>query len=276
MAKKIVTIAGIKYEIDTEDSSYKRRLTPEFTTKEAIKQSIGKAETFLKYLTPGLNTVAFAKDADRSANEAYQHYKNGEYRQAAADAAYTVGNVLSGAASLAPFASAVLKPRPVKISTASEPTINSLTAKSSNELVDMARAGNPEAQKLLQQYGLQWEQKPIYRYIGESEIDELLYNEGRIAGRTSAGVDVTTSTTPSTGMSTQYRVKFRPTHDFSKQGSRAVIKNQALGDGYIRGGYDISDVAAIETIDPTTGQYKLYWQPEFKNGGIVNYFDYFR
>jgi hypothetical protein len=37
MAKRIVTIAGIKYELDTEDPSYKRRLTPEFTTKEAIK-----------------------------------------------------------------------------------------------------------------------------------------------------------------------------------------------------------------------------------------------
>jgi hypothetical protein len=76
-------------------------------------------------------------------------------------------------------------------------------------------------------------------------------------------------------MSTQYRVEFRPTLDFSKQG-RAVMKNQALGDGYIRGGYDISDVAAIEALDPTTGQYKLYWQPEFKHGGSLNYFHYFK
>jgi hypothetical protein len=108
-------------------------------------------------MTPGMSTVAFAKDADRSANEAYNHFKNKEYRQAAADAAYTVGNVLSGVASLAPFASAILKPRPVKISTtpkpttngtskvAPSPTANSLAAKSSDELVDMARAGNPEA-----------------------------------------------------------------------------------------------------------------------------------
>lgn len=293
MAKRIVTIAGIKYELDTEDPSYKRRLTPEFTTKEAIKQSIGRAENFLKYLTPGLSTVAFAKDADASAHKAYNHFKNKEYRQGAADVAHTVGNLFFGAASLSPFVSAVLKPTPTKLTAppagatkavsttpkAPAATTSTATAKSADELVDLARAGNVEAQQQLTQYGINWEQKPLHRFVSERELNRLLYDEALIPGRTSAGVDVTTNSMPSTGVSMDYRVTFKPVHDFSKTGAggnRAILKNAQLGDGYLRGGYTLEDVAEIWEYNPATGQYRLYWQPEFKNGGTLNYFDYFK
>jgi hypothetical protein len=37
MNKKVITIGGVKWEVDDEDPSYKKRITPEFTTIEAMK-----------------------------------------------------------------------------------------------------------------------------------------------------------------------------------------------------------------------------------------------
>ena len=121
MSKKLVTISGIQYELDTEDPSYKKRITPEPSLKQDVKQAWDKTKEiakyiaspeFLKYSGPGVNTVAFAKDANQNVKEAFQHLKAGEYRQAAADASYTIGNILSGAASLAPFSGLAVKPNP--------------------------------------------------------------------------------------------------------------------------------------------------------------------
>lgn len=120
MAKKIITIAGIQYEVDDADPNYKKRITPEPSLKQDVKQAWDKTKEiakyiaspeFLKYLVPGVNTVAFAKDADQNVKEAFQHLKAGEYRQAGADTSYAIGNILSGVASLAPFVGHVLKPR---------------------------------------------------------------------------------------------------------------------------------------------------------------------
>lgn len=121
MAKKIITISGIQYEVDDVDPNYKKRLTPESSLKSDVVNATRKAKEiakfiaspeFVKYMMPGVNTVAFAQDASTNVNEAFQHLKAGEYRQAAADASYTIGNILSGAASLAPFSGLAVKPNP--------------------------------------------------------------------------------------------------------------------------------------------------------------------
>lgn len=121
MAKKIITISGIQYEVDDADPNYKKRVTPEPSLKSDVVNATRKAKEiakfiaspeFVKYMMPGVNTVAFAQDASTNVNEAFQHLKAGEYRQAAADASYTIGNILSGAASLAPFSGLVIKPNP--------------------------------------------------------------------------------------------------------------------------------------------------------------------
>lgn len=121
MAKKIITISGIQYEVDDVNPNYKKRITPEPTLKSDAVNAARRAKEiakfiaspeFVKYMIPGVNTVAFAQDASTNVNEAFQHLKAGEYRQAAADASYTIGNILSGAASLAPFSGLVIKPNP--------------------------------------------------------------------------------------------------------------------------------------------------------------------
>lgn len=121
MAKKIITISGIQYEVDDADPNYKKRLTPESSLKSDVVNATRKAKEiakfiaspeFVKYMIPGVNTVAFAQDASTNVNEAFQHLKAGEYWQAAADASYTIGNILSGAASLAPFSGLAVKPNP--------------------------------------------------------------------------------------------------------------------------------------------------------------------
>lgn len=121
MAKKIITISGIQYEVDDANPNYKKRLTPESSLKSDVVNATRKAKEiakfiaspeFVKYMIPGVNTVAFAQDASTNVNEAFQHLKAGEYWQAAADASYTIGNILSGAASLAPFSGLAVKPNP--------------------------------------------------------------------------------------------------------------------------------------------------------------------
>lgn len=121
MAKKIITISGIQYEVDDANPNYKKRITPELTLKSDAVNAARKAKEiakfiaspeFVKYMMPGVNTVAFAQDASTNVNEAFQHLKAGEYQQAAADASYTIGNILSGAASLAPFSGLAGKPNP--------------------------------------------------------------------------------------------------------------------------------------------------------------------
>lgn len=121
MAKKIITISGIQYEVDDSNPNYKKRITPEPSLKSDAVNAARKAKEiakfiaspeFVKYMMPGINTVAFAQDASTNVNDAFQHLKAGEYRQAAADASYTIGNILSGAASLAPFSGLAVKPNP--------------------------------------------------------------------------------------------------------------------------------------------------------------------
>ena len=121
MAKKIITISGIQYEVDDSNPNYKKRITPEPTLKSDAVNAARKAKEiakfiaspeFVKYMMPGVNTVAFAQDASTNVNEAFQHLKAGEYQQAAADASYTIGNILSGVASLAPFSGLAVKPNP--------------------------------------------------------------------------------------------------------------------------------------------------------------------
>lgn len=139
MAKKTVTIAGVKYEIDTEDPSYKKRLSPEeYSLKEDSQKVWNKTKEiakfvaspeFVKYIVPGINTKAFAEDAVENVNNAYTKLKEGKYRQAIGDTFYAAGNVLNGVASLAPFAGIFLPKGPAgyKVTTVTSPGSVNLT-----------------------------------------------------------------------------------------------------------------------------------------------------
>ncbi|MDR2472861.1 MAG: hypothetical protein LBD53_04745, partial [Tannerella sp.] len=116
-----------------------------------------------------------------------------------------------------------------------------------NRLVKMAREGNVAAQKKLSEFGLEWEKTPVRRFVSKSEIDALLKGE-HIDGRNKdAGVDVTTSETVTSAMNADYVVEFKDgnRYDDKMDGSDVVIKDKESGDGWLRGGYDLSDVERI-------------------------------
>jgi hypothetical protein len=143
-----------------------------------------------------------------------------------------------------------------------------------DEIIDAARIGNTEARQMLQTYGLDWGNSGIYRFAAKGEVDNIL-NGGKYAGRNpSFGVDVTGSPVPTTAANAEYRIKFKPIHDFWKRltGNRARLKNPQLTDGWIQDGYTLDDVEEILRYTPS-GYEVVY--PIKQNGGAINYLNMF-
>ena len=120
-------------------------------------------------------------------------------------------------------------------------------------IIIAARSGDVEAQKQLEEYGLEWEQKTTYRFVGQSEVDALLANNKIESqrGMADAGIDVTTSATVTTAANAEYRVTFNDSFDVNNGLNKVKLKNEELGDANLeRGrGYSLSDVAKIERLD---------------------------
>ena len=131
--------------------------------------------------------------------------------------------------------------------------------------IDQARAGNKEAQKSLELYGLNWLLEPIFRFIGKSEVDALLNGETIEGKNKEFGVDVTKDQSgekvPAT--TTAYRVSFKTDRglDDKKDKSRIRMKNDQ--DGWIPGGYTIEDVAKIEKRNPDGTYTTIYTDQDY-------------
>jgi len=83
-------------------------------------------------------------------------------------------------------------------------------------IIIAARNGDVEAQRQLQEYGLEWEKKTTYRFVGQSEVDALLANKKIESQRmVDAGIDVTTSPSVTTAANSEYRVTFNESFDIN-------------------------------------------------------------
>ncbi len=92
----------------------------------------------------------------------------------------------------------------------------------------------------------------VHRYVNEAEVNTIL-NGGTYQGRFGDGrVDVTNSdkAEATSAENIDYRVNFKPEHDFDKTSGRARIKNIEVGEGWLEGGYSLDDVQSIEKRNP--------------------------
>lgn len=127
-----------------------------------------------------------------------------------------------------------------------EKPIQKATQVALGKLIDLARASDPSALKTLSEYGLNPGKAGVFRFISEGEVNNIL-NGGRYLGRFGDGrVDVTSNDAITTGLSDAFRVKYKPEFDLYKGGDRVRLKNEELGDGWLLGGYDLNDVAAVQ------------------------------
>ena len=133
------------------------------------------------------------------------------------------------------------------------------TANDIDTTIDKARSGDVNAQQKLDSYGIPWKHGRVYRYVSQREVDALQNGETIVHRDPTTGevmldhVDVTTSETPSTGADTEYRIVFKSDVDFDKEGGRGKdtqMKNEDLGDGWLKGGYTMNDVERIEKRNP--------------------------
>jgi hypothetical protein len=119
-------------------------------------------------------------------------------------------------------------------------------------LIIAARNGDIDAQKKLEEYGLEWEQTTTYRFIGQSEVDVLLSNNEVKSKRfVDVGIDVTTSSKVTSAASNDYRVTFKESFDVNNGLGKVNIKSRKEGDHNLEKGkgYSLSDVAKIERLD---------------------------
>lgn len=141
-----------------------------------------------------------------------------------------------------------------------EKTIQKATQVALGKLIDLARASDPSALKTLSEYGLNPGRAGVFRFISEGEANNIL-NGGRYLGRFGDGrVDVTSNDAVTTGLSDAFRVQYKPEFDLYKGGDRVRLKNEELGDGWLLGGYDLNDVAAIQKKLPD-GTYQTIYDP---------------
>lgn len=116
-------------------------------------------------------------------------------------------------------------------------------------LIDKARNGDQEAQNTLNEHGIPYHHGQVYRYVSKREIDALNRGERITTEKGMDWVDVTDNPQPSTGADAEYRIVFKSDVDFDKEGGRGKdtqLKNEDLGDGWLKGGYTKNDVLRIE------------------------------
>lgn len=116
-------------------------------------------------------------------------------------------------------------------------------------LIDKARNGDQEAQNTLNEHGIPYHHGQVYRYVSKREIDALNSGERITTEKGMDWVDVTDNPQPSTGADAEYRIVFKSDVDFDKEGGRGKdtqLKNEDLGDGWLKGGYTKNDVLRIE------------------------------
>lgn len=127
--------------------------------------------------------------------------------------------------------------------------------------VEAARNGDVQAQQKLESFGLPWKKKPVVRFVAKGEVDNIL-NGGRYEGRFGDGrVDVTNSTDATTAATAAYRIVFKEDLDWAWS-ERLQMKKEELGDGWLKGGYSLDDVATIEELQPDGTYKEIYNEKE--------------
>ena len=145
----------------------------------------------------------------------------------------------------------------------SEQSSQEATIGTLEDFLKAARNGDVDAQKKLESYGLSWEKKPVMRFISQGEFDSIM-GGNRYEGRFGNGVvDVTNQEEVTTAASADYRVTFKDELDWTLS-DRLQMKNEQLGDGWLKGGYDLNDVAKIEKRNPD-GTYSVVYDSSQKS-----------
>lgn len=130
-----------------------------------------------------------------------------------------------------------------------------------------ARNGDKQAQKKLEEYGLDWEQTTTYRFVGQPEVDVLLSDKKVESKRFSdAGIDVTTSPKVTSAANAEYRVTFKESFDLNNGLGKVKLKSKEEGDHHLEKGrgYDINDVAKIERIDENGNVIEVVYEQSLK------------
>jgi hypothetical protein len=136
--------------------------------------------------------------------------------------------------------------------TTQTPALNTL-----QETVLKARQGDQKAQKELENYGVEWDEKAVkYRQIGEQEAENLLKGEKIEPTRNGTYLDISDFPSYWGDQNTDfpYRVTFKDSMEFDSQmtsineGGRVTQKNKEQGEYGLHGGYTLQDVAVVEKM----------------------------
>jgi N12 class adenine-specific DNA methylase len=128
-----------------------------------------------------------------------------------------------------------------------------------------ARNGDKQAQKKLEEYGLDWEQTTTYRFVGQPEVDVLLSDKKVESKRFSdAGIDVTTSPKVTSAANAEYRVTFKESFDVNNGLGKVKLKSKEEGDHNLEKGrgYTLNDVAKIERLDENGNVVEVIYDSE--------------
>ena len=128
-----------------------------------------------------------------------------------------------------------------------------------------ARNGDKQAQKKLEEYGLDWEQTTTYRFVGQPEVDVLLSDKKVESKRFSdAGIDVTTSPKVTSAANAEYRVTFKESFDVNNGLGKVKAKSKEEGDHNLEKGrgYTLNDVAKIERLDENGNVVEVIYDSE--------------
>ena len=128
-----------------------------------------------------------------------------------------------------------------------------------------ARNGDKQAQKKLEEYGLDWEQTTTYRFVGQPEVDVLLSDKKVESKRFSdAGIDVTTSPKVTSAANAEYRVTFKESFDVNNGLGKVKVKSKEEGDHNLEKGrgYTLNDVAKIERLDENGNVVEVIYDSE--------------
>lgn len=141
---------------------------------------------------------------------------------------------------------------------------------SSDDIIRKARQGDKNAQERLTEYGLEWDEKPKYRIIGQKELEALETN-GEVRSSRGTGHNKTDITDDPNydkvgGGEGTYRIKFKDTDKFdSKMSStKTTVKNKEEGEYLLDGPYTKDDIEYIEELKEDANGNKRWVRVDLK------------
>lgn len=152
----------------------------------------------------------------------------------------------------------------------SEQEVKREVKESSDDIIRKARQGDKNAQERLTEYGLEWDEKPKYRIIGQKELEALETN-GEVRSSRGTGHNKTDITDDPNydkvgGGEGTYRIKFKDTDKFdSKMSStKTTVKNKEEGEYLLDGPYTKDDIEYIEELKEDANGNKRWVRVDLK------------